>query len=103
MCTSKLPEAFAAKATDLLLWRSATNVTDEGATDVTGELCNMFAGRVAANLAAAGYSSILSTPAVVRGGRLQLETVSDTKTCQSGWTYEGHLLTVTLQFSFKSR
>ena len=44
MCTSKLPEAFAAKATDLLLGRSATNVTDEGATDVTGELCNMFAG-----------------------------------------------------------
>ena len=58
----QLPEAFAAKLTALLLGRSATSVTDESAADVTGELCNMLAGRVAAILSAAGYSSNLSTP-----------------------------------------
>jgi len=42
----------------LLLGRSVTSVTHESAADLTGELCNMLAGRVAATLAAAGYSSI---------------------------------------------
>ena len=63
----------------------------------------MLAGRVAADLAAAGYSSNLSTPTVVRGRRLELEISPGAKTCRSDWTCEGHLLTVTLQFSFKSR
>ena len=99
----QLPEAFAAKLTALLLGRSATSVTDESAADVTGELCNMLAGRVAAILSAAGYSSNLSTPTVVRGHRLELEISPGAKTCWSDWTCEGHLLTVALQFSFKSR
>ena len=34
----------------------------ESAADVTGKLCNMLAGRVAATLAAAGYSSIFEHP-----------------------------------------
>ena len=99
----QLPEAFAAKLTALLLGRSATSVTDESAADVTGELCNMLAGRVAAILSAAGYSSNLSTPTVVRGHQLELEISPGAKTCRSDWTCEGHLLTVALQFSFKSR
>ena len=99
----QLPEAFAAKLTALLFGRSATSVTDEGAADVTGELCNMLAGRVAAILSAAGYSSNLSTPTVVRGHQLELEISPGAKTCRSDWTCEGHLLTVALQFKFKSR
>ena len=99
----QLPEAFAAKLTALLFGRSATSGTDEGAADVTGELCNMLAGRVAAILSAAGYSSNLSTPTVVRGHQLELEISPGAKTCRSDWTCEGHLLTVALQFKFKSR
>ena len=99
----QLPEAFATKLTALLLGRSATSATDESAADVTGELCNMLAGRVAAILSAAGYSSNLSTPTVVRGHRLELEISPGAKTCWSDWTCEGHLLTVALQFRFKSR
>ena len=99
----QLPEAFAAKLTALLLGRSATSVTGESAADVTGELCNMLAGRVAAILSAAGYSSNLSTPTVVRGHQLELEISPGAKTCRSDWTCEGHLLTVALQFKFKSR
>ena len=99
----QLPEAFIVKLAALLLGQSATSVTDESAADVTGELCNMLAGRVAATLAAAGYSSKLSTPAVVRGRRLEREIAPGAKTCLSDWTCEGHLLTVALQVSFKSR
>ena len=58
----QLPEAFTAKLAALLLGRSVTSVTHESAADVTGELCNMLAGRVAATLAAAGYSSIFEHP-----------------------------------------
>jgi CheY-specific phosphatase CheX len=87
--------------TALLFGRSATSVTDEGAADVTGELCNMLAGRVAAILSAAGYSSNLSTPTVVRGQQLELEISPGAKACRSDWTCEGHLLTVALQFKFK--
>ena len=92
----QLPEAFIAKLTALLLGRSVTSVTHESAADVTGELCNMLAGRVAATLAAAGYSSILSI-------QMELEISPGAKTCRSDWTCEGHLLTVALQFNFKSR
>ena len=99
----QLPEAFATKLTALLLGRSATSATHESAADVTGELCNMLAGRVAAILSAAGCSSNLSTPTVVRGHRLELEISPGAKTCWSDWTCEGHLLTVALQFKFKSR
>jgi CheY-specific phosphatase CheX len=100
----QLPETFATKLTAPLLGRSAADVADEGeAADVTGELCNMLAGRVAAGLAASGYSSILSTPTVSRNRRLELETTPGAKTCRSDWTCEGDLLTVTLQFTFRSR
>ena len=98
-----MPEAFTAKLTALLLGRSATSVTDESAADLTGELCNMLAGRVAATLAAAGCSSILSIPIVIRGHQLELEIYPGAKTCRGDWTCEGHLLTVALQFNFKSR
>jgi len=99
----RLPEAFVAKLTALLLGQAANNVTNESAADVAGEDCNMLAGRVAASLAAAGYSSKLSTPTVVRGHQLELEISPGARTCWSDWTCEGHLLTVALQFSFKSR
>lgn len=52
----QLPEAFATKVTALLLRRSAACVAAEcEAADMTAELCNMLAGRVAASFAAAGY------------------------------------------------
>jgi CheY-specific phosphatase CheX len=99
----QLPEAFVAKLIVLLPGRSAVSVTEEGVADVTGELCNMVAGRVAATLTAVGYSSNLSTPTVVRGRRLEFEVAPGAKTCRSDWTCEGHLLTVMLQIIFRSR
>lgn len=92
----QLPEAFTAKLAALLLGRSVTSVTHESVADVTGERCNMLAGRVAATLATADYSGILSI-------QMELEIYPGAKTCRSDWTCEGHLLTVALQFNFKSR
>jgi CheY-specific phosphatase CheX len=99
----QLPEAFVAKLTAALLGPYAANVTDEDAADITGELCNMLAGRIAATLTAAGYSSILSIPTVARGRRAEFENAPGAKTCRTSWTCEGHLLKVVSQFSFRSR
>jgi hypothetical protein len=85
----QLPETFATKLTAALLGRSAADLADES--------------EAAAGLAASGYSSILSTPTVSRDRRLELETTPGAKTCRSDWTCEGHLLTVTLQVTFRSR
>ena len=99
----QLPEAFVAKLTTVLLGVSAASVTNEDAADITGELCNMLAGRIAATLAAAGYFSTLSIPTVARGRRLKFENAPGAKTYWSNWTCEGHLLKVASQFSFRSR
>jgi CheY-specific phosphatase CheX len=99
----QLPEAFVAKLTTVLLGPNAASVTSEDSADITGELCNMLAGRIAATLAAAGYSSILSIPIVARGRRLEFENAPGAKTYWTNWTCEGHLLKVASQFSFRSR
>jgi CheY-specific phosphatase CheX len=93
----QLPEALATKLTALLLGRGAA---DEGeTTDMTGELCNMIAGRVAVSLAAAGYPSSLCTPTVSRGPSA-FRAPLRSKIYRSDWTCEGHLLTFVLQFTF---
>ena len=56
----QLPEAFMAKVGNPVAGPKRDERYPRNAADVTGELCNMLAGRVAATLAAAGYSSILS-------------------------------------------
>ena len=99
----QLPEAFVAKLTTVLLGANAASVTDEDAADITGELCNMLAGRIAVALAATGYLSTLSIPTVARGRRLKFENAPGAKTYWSNWTCEGHLLKVASQFSFRSR
>ena len=96
----ELPDGFVTLVTGLFLGRRAANV--EESADMTGELCNMLAGRVAADLSAAGYTSTLSTPTVSRGPMLEPD-VSGARICRSGWTCEGHLLTVMLKITFRSR
>ena len=99
----QLPDAFVAKLNAEMLGSNAASVTNEDAADITGELCNMLAGRIAATLAAAGYTSILSIPIVARGRRLEFENAPGAKTSWTNWTCEGHLLKVASQFNFRSR
>ena len=98
----QLPEAFATKLTALLLGRSATSATDESAADVAGELCNMLRACRSDPLRIRMLQQF-EHPPVVRGHRLELEISPGAKTCWSDWTCEEHLLTVALQFRFKSR
>ena len=67
----QLPEAFLAHAVKLLTGLdgdSADGIAIQA--DAAGELANMVAGRVAAQLSANGYSCSLGTPSVIRGAAL---------------------------------
>ena len=91
----ELPEAFVAMITAALHESEVARITDEEIVDMTGELCNMLAGRIAATLAAAGYSSILSVPTVARGRLAQnSKMLRAPKHTWTNWTCEGHLLKV---------
>jgi CheY-specific phosphatase CheX len=97
----RIPDGFIAKVARLLLGRCAADT--EEAADITGELCNMLAGKVAADLAAAGYPTTLSTPTVSRGIELKPDNALGTQTFRSNWTCEGYLLSVMLKIRFGSR
>jgi CheY-specific phosphatase CheX len=99
----ELPEAFVARITAALHDADAACITDEEIVDMTGELCNMLAGRIAATLAAGGYPSFLSVPSVARGHLPGFENASRAKTCRTNWTCEGHLLKVVVQFGTSSK
>jgi CheY-specific phosphatase CheX len=62
--------------------------------DLAGELCNMVAGRIGTNLAAAGHLFTLSTPDVYRGRALETGTDADKWGSCTGWTCAGGTLTL---------
>jgi CheY-specific phosphatase CheX len=99
----ELPEAFVTMITAALHESEVARIADEEIVDMTGELCNMLAGRIAATLAAIGHSSILSVPTVARGRLPEFENAPRAETSWTNWTCEGHLLKVVVQFGFRSR
>ena len=99
----ELPEAFVARITAALHGSDVARITDEEIVDMTGELCNMLAGRIAATLAATGYSSNLNVPTVARGRLPEFQDGPRAKTCRTNWTCEGHLLKVVVQFGTRSK
>lgn len=99
----QLPEAWVHKINASLLGQIDAGFTNENDdTDLTGELCNMLAGRVAAALAVAGYSSSLSTPSVIRGQPLQLEADPRDEISLSDWACEGHVLRLKVLLTYKT-
>jgi CheY-specific phosphatase CheX len=99
----QLPEAWVHKINASLLGQSDAGFTSENDdTDLTGELCNMLAGRVAAALAIAGYSSTLSTPSVIRGQSLPLQADARGEISLSDWVCEGHVLRLTVLLTYKT-
>ena len=99
----QLPEAFATKLTALLLGRSATSATDECVADVAGRTLQYARRACRSDPLRIRMLQQFEHPPVVRGHRLELEISPGAKTCWSDWTCEEHLLTVALQFRFKSR
>ena len=99
----QLPEAWVHKITaSLLKGRDAVSIDEDDASDLTGELCNMIAGRIAASLAGAGYASTLSTPRVIRGQPLQLEGDAGCLISRSNWACERQVLQLTVFLTHKT-
>ena len=99
----ELPKAFVARITAVLHGSDAAGITDEEIVDMTREFCNMLAGRIAATLAARGYSSNLNVPTVARGRLPEFHDAPRAKTSWTNWTCEEHLLRVVVQFGTRSK
>ena len=93
-----LPLAFVAYAVRRLtgLDGDAGNAS-ELQDDAAGELANMVAGRVASQLAAAGYPCTLGTPSVSRNTRLATKNQTDVAHGRTDLICEGHCLSLDIQ------
>jgi CheY-specific phosphatase CheX len=83
----QLPEALAHQVTEIMLGSAGDA---EEIRDVTGELCNMIAGRVKAQLHASGFPATLGTPTVSVGQRIALQQRGEAQFSSTDWSVEGH-------------
>jgi len=91
----QFPLGFVALAVRRLIGVEGTaQATDALLDDAAGELANMVAGRVAAQLAAEGFPCKLGTPAVVRGEPPSAINQSDASRARTDFACEGHALSV---------
>jgi len=83
----QLPEALAHQVTEIMLGSAGDA---EEIRDVTGELCNMIAGRVKAQLHASGFPATLGTPTVSIGQRIALQQRGEAQLSSTDWSVEGY-------------
>jgi len=83
----QLPEMLAHLITEIMLGSAGDA---EEIRDVTGELCNMIAGRVKAHLHASGFPATLGTPTVSVGHRIALQQRGEAQLSSTDWSVEGH-------------
>jgi len=71
--------------------------------DFAGELCNILAGRVVAQLRSEGYASALGTPDVVGGRHLPdpSEPEPNTQSSRTNWSCQGHRLQLEMRFRYR--
>jgi CheY-specific phosphatase CheX len=79
-------EALAHRVTEIML---GSQGDAEEIRDVTGELCNMIAGRVKAELHASGFPATLGTPTVSIGQRIELQLRGEAQLSSTEWLVEG--------------
>jgi len=92
----QLPPAFVARAVKHLTGLDGPE-QEAMLEDTAGEIANMVAGRVAANLAAQGYPCGLSTPSVFRVATAPVETRPGINQGRSDLVCDGHRLSVEIQ------
>jgi CheY-specific phosphatase CheX len=100
----QIPEAFARLALGVLVGAEDTDsLTRAQIDDLCGELGNMIAGRVAADLAGEGHSFTLGTPEVVRGAGWLLKTDHTTHHASGAtvWLCQGHRLLMDVRCPFQ--
>jgi CheY-specific phosphatase CheX len=78
----QISEAFAAKATKILIGCDGEGAEIE---DATGELCNMISGRIKSELTTAGFPGILGTPTITFGSRIDLRDTTGSELCRTEW------------------
>ena len=67
---------FSSVATAAMFGLEPASVTEPDINDVVGELTNMIAGKIKANLRTEGELCSLSLPTIIRGTKVDLESVS---------------------------
>jgi CheY-specific phosphatase CheX len=82
----QVPEVLAHRVTEIMLGSAGDA---EEIRDVTGELCNMIAGRVKAELHASGFPATLGTPTVSVGQRIALQLRGEARLSSTDWSVEG--------------
>ena len=82
----QVPEVLAHRVTEIMLGSAGDA---EEIRDVTGELCNMIAGRVKAELHASGFPATLGTPTVSVGQRISLQQRGEARLSSTDWSVEG--------------
>jgi CheY-specific phosphatase CheX len=78
----QISEAFAAKATKILI---GCDGAGEEIEDATGELCNMISGRIKSELTTAGFPGVLGTPTITFGSRIDLRDTVSSESCRTEW------------------
>lgn len=97
----QLPLAFVAHAFRRLTgFESDARDATAALEDTAGELANMVAGRVAAQLAAEGFPCTLGTPSVSRSGDSPVETEAGVQHGRADFFCEGHALSIKLRYRF---
>jgi CheY-specific phosphatase CheX len=71
--------------------------------DATGEIANMVAGRVAAQLAAGGYSCTLGTPAVSRNASFPVKTQAGVDLGRTDLLHNGHWLYLEIECRYTAQ
>jgi CheY-specific phosphatase CheX len=99
----QLPQAFVAHAVRLLVGQDG-DAGDSNALedDAAGELANMVAGRVAAQLGAHGYTCALSTPSISRSASLPIKTQPGIEHGRTDLICEGHRLSLEIRCHYGS-
>jgi len=97
----QLPFAFVALAVRRLTGLDGTAQNAHAViNDAAGELANMVAGRVAAQLAAEGFPCKLDTPSVSRGAPSPSTTQPYADHARADFTCEGHALSLEIHFAY---
>lgn len=99
----QLPPAFVAHAVKLLTGLDGDSVDGIAIqSDAAGELANMVAGRVAAQLAVNGISCSLGTPSVVRSAALPTTTEPEADYGRTNLLCAGHSLWLEIECRYQA-
>ena len=90
----QFPELLAAKVTKIMI---GCDGEPGDINDVTGEICNMVAGGLKSDFAAAGFAGTLATPTVTVGTRINLHGASNLEHFEGAWACEGYSINLQIQ------